>query len=757
MAAGLGLLQCLSLDAAEFWVSPSGSDTATGSPQQPLRTIRRAVATAHPGDTVYVWAGRYEENVAVPAEKSGTVEKWLTISAAPGDERQAVVGTEKPQVDAHGATSSAFALQGVKYVRLKGFKCVAPYRGRGSGIGAHQCEHIEIINCLVTGGGQGGVDANNCDFVTIDGVEACFNGGGTGWSSGISLFEPRGPENVIRNCICYGNYDQSSYRSDGNGIIVDNGYAKGGALLANNLCFMNGGKGICSTRSDHCTFINNTCVANCWQPNQQAMAHELSVRGRYNVVRNNLAVGGLPNAFGMMVLSSYSGPGGTVNIDLKSIVCDHNLFFNPKQPACVAITGDRLQKLTLEALRQAKPQWAAATLCLDPGFVDFENLDFRLRPDSPALRAGLTQPEAAFDLGGKPRAKSGACALGCYEGGFAPETGQRPQPGMEIGPGENPQAIEALLANRYELEWHGMLWGWGRLLPEELPLEVEVLGPSKADFLNLTGIFSLRELLQQITREHQVRLLIKQPVGTRELPTESRIISRRLAIRDGADAAEQALVRRALRACVWTREEDGRTSFAELLPALSAALGIKIESQPLIPPDRRFTMTTLNMRLSAFLTDLAERLDVRLTFSAWDPLGDPSKVQPVELDHPFGGNNGLVVLTVDQPDGRGHLNLFARVQPQSALCARLFADNSRFLSPAGIDDPGAGALYHRADTRLDRGSVVRLAVVGSGCALNIGGQWIVLNRLPANLSAGHFQLRKISDWVKVSKLRFVAL
>ena len=384
--------------AAEYWVSTAGDDASPGSRQQPFRSIQHGVRAMQPGDTLFVRAGRYEENVSITARESGTPGKWLTICAASGDERKVIVGTETPRVDAYGSMSSAFSLREVQYVRLRGCYCVAPYRGRGSAIGVGNSQYIEIINCVATGGGQGGVDANHCDHVRIDGVESFFNGGGTGWSSGISLLESKSKDNVVRNCVCYGNYDNSSYRSDGNGIIIDNGYSEGGALLANNLCYMNGGKGICSTRSDNCTFLNNTCVANCWQPNQQEKAHELSIRGANNVVRNNIAVSTLLNGVGMQALLSYSGPKGKVEIDPATIRCDHNLFFNPQHDGCVVVTGNRRRVLGLAELREEMPDWAGDSLHADPGFVDLQNLNFRLRPDSPALKAGVSISERTNGL-----------------------------------------------------------------------------------------------------------------------------------------------------------------------------------------------------------------------------------------------------------------------------------------------------------------------------------------------------------------------
>ena len=128
-------------------------------------------------------------------------------------------------------------------------------------------------------------------------------------------------------------------------------------------------------------------------------------------------------------------------------------------------------------------------------------------------------------------------------------------------------------------------------------------------------------------------------------------------------------------------------------------------------------------------------------------------MQAVRLGESFGNEDGIVELTVEKPDGRGRMDVFARVQPQACLCARIFDDNSRFISPAGIDDTGAGSMYHKAATRLDPGSRIRLAVIGGGCALNVGDEWVLLNRVPSNLSSGGFHVRVVSDWIKVGDVR----
>jgi hypothetical protein len=69
-------------------VSPSGSDTASGTEAAPLRTLARAVEAAPGGGTVVLRAGTYGEDVTIPRGKTLTVqsypaeEVWLDGSSA---------------------------------------------------------------------------------------------------------------------------------------------------------------------------------------------------------------------------------------------------------------------------------------------------------------------------------------------------------------------------------------------------------------------------------------------------------------------------------------------------------------------------------------------------------------------------------------------------------------------------------------------------------------------------------------------------
>jgi hypothetical protein len=77
----------------EYFVAPSGDDTATGSLQSPFRTIQRAADVMLPGDTCTVREGVYREWVSPPRGGSSE-ERRITYRAADG-ERVTVRGSER--------------------------------------------------------------------------------------------------------------------------------------------------------------------------------------------------------------------------------------------------------------------------------------------------------------------------------------------------------------------------------------------------------------------------------------------------------------------------------------------------------------------------------------------------------------------------------------------------------------------------------------------------------------------------------------
>jgi hypothetical protein len=96
----LFLLSCFLLSfpastlAAFYHISPNGSDTASGGPSDPWRTIRKGARTAVAGDVVIIHGGVYHETLA--PSNSGTEESArILFTGAPGEEAVLDGGTDR--------------------------------------------------------------------------------------------------------------------------------------------------------------------------------------------------------------------------------------------------------------------------------------------------------------------------------------------------------------------------------------------------------------------------------------------------------------------------------------------------------------------------------------------------------------------------------------------------------------------------------------------------------------------------------------
>ena len=102
---------------SNYYVSPTGSDTAGGFATAPWKTLQHAADSIAPGDTVDVRAGNY---AGFDLTTSGTTAAPITFQADPG----VVINTHNP------VTSDGINLEGASYVVVQGFKIVGmPHAG----------------------------------------------------------------------------------------------------------------------------------------------------------------------------------------------------------------------------------------------------------------------------------------------------------------------------------------------------------------------------------------------------------------------------------------------------------------------------------------------------------------------------------------------------------------------------------------------------------------------------------------------------
>jgi serralysin len=265
---------------ATYYVATNGTASGAGTSAAPLRTIAQAMAKAVAGDTVLVKDGTYSETTKpnMVELKAGVTLKSVNKLGAklrPPSYVYAIVNmADNTTIDGFDIGSDRPVVNGVKGDSL-----------HNHGIFSNGEHHLRILNNRLFGGRESGCGFMKVDLVTIDGNEA-FENAWWSWGSGISIYEPEAaPLNpgeaepefriVFRNNVSHHNTregvgDGSSF-TDGNGIIIDDFQHWQNEpkvvyphkwLVENNLCYLNGGKGIAAHWSNKGVMRRNTAVGN---------------------------------------------------------------------------------------------------------------------------------------------------------------------------------------------------------------------------------------------------------------------------------------------------------------------------------------------------------------------------------------------------------------------------------------------------------------------------------------------------------------
>lgn len=296
---------CSQTQAANFYIDANGSSSGAGTIADPLGFLPSylnsgSVPGVGPGDTVFVMPGTY----------GLTTDYWngcrIDISGTPGN--PIVV---KGLKDAAGnrpkiisASVSGLVVANAQYLVIEGFE-VEPaetnpnnltsdwFRARiGINISANSSmgnivNNITVRDCFVHDMPGTGIGSGGANYIRIENnlVEHCGYGSNSG-NSGISFYRPgnlsgtafsdhpayqiivkgnisRYNTNLV-GCTCF-----SNQLTDGNGIIFDSfedlSYT-GRSLIANNVCYGNGGKGISVFKSSNTDVAFNTCYDNAVTP-----------------------------------------------------------------------------------------------------------------------------------------------------------------------------------------------------------------------------------------------------------------------------------------------------------------------------------------------------------------------------------------------------------------------------------------------------------------------------------------------------------
>jgi hypothetical protein len=423
-AAGNSSLSSVSVTISQptssctLYASPTGSYSASGASPGSALSLEGANARAQPGYTICLVAGTYSRSTPWYINRSGSAGKYVVYRNYGGT----------VTLRATQSISTLVALtNGTHYVEINGLTVDAANKA-DSNVNCNTADHVRVIRNTLMNGGAGGFTTYKCDYMQVSWNWIYHAGYNAGWSGGISLNSDRwsdtasGFHNFVTHNIISGTYDNSSYKTDGNGIMIDQGGNVPPTLVANNLVYENYYRCVVSNVVQHVWVINNTCYKNAlrYNPPQDIAGEIVSFNSTDIHVINNIAYAWTPtrpyiqDSTSSVIYQHNAAYGGTTSSVPSSVLADPNQI-RIEDPLFLSL---------LFVDPTASGQWATATPPWQVG------TSFRVQSGSPVINQGIDPRTATgmtsaliaglnayltIDLGGAPRLQSGAYDLGAYE------------------------------------------------------------------------------------------------------------------------------------------------------------------------------------------------------------------------------------------------------------------------------------------------------------------------------------------------------
>jgi hypothetical protein len=321
--------------AAEWYVSPSGSDSAAGSSGAPFATLSKANSAAAAGDTIWVHGGTYYLTTQLVLSKSGTSDTSRTkIWAVAGE--TPVLDASK-YVTSNAAVDVPVVLVTGNWMHLRGLE-IGNAKVGASGDHSYSIlrtknasnNTFELLNLhngfgpgLFIDTGTGGNLILNCDSHDNYDVNGSQGDGQNGDGFGVH-YQKTGPSTIVRGCRAWNNSDDGydfisqevpvtiegcfatgmgrGSAGNGNGFKIGSSQTGIRHIVQNNVAWKNKDSGFYANHSTGGnTWYNNTSYMNGTQYNMLASSFDSSgnVTGtitltgtKVHIMRNNV---GFPN------------------------------------------------------------------------------------------------------------------------------------------------------------------------------------------------------------------------------------------------------------------------------------------------------------------------------------------------------------------------------------------------------------------------------------------------------------------------------
>jgi len=400
--------------AAQYYVSPTGSDTAAGTSAAPWKTLQRAANIVNPGDQVTVRAGNY---AGFNLTRSGTSTAPIQFVAEPN------VLINQPNTV---RTDHGINLENASYVVIDGFAVTGMTRAGVRSVGVNGttfASNVTIRNVRSYNNGYWGILTG---FVNDLLIENNTTYGSTN-EHGIYVSNS-GDRPIIRNNTSYNNrangiHMNGDHSLGGDGIIsgalvsgntiYNNGVGGGSGInmdgvqnsrIENNLLYDNHASGISLYKIDGGAGSSGNVVANntIIVADDSRWALNIQHGSTNNTIRNNILLNYDDQFRGAIDVSPDSLPG--LNSDYNAVI---SRFTTDDSDTILTLaqwqgTGNDLHSFVSNA----------ATLFVNPAANDY-----RLKSTSPAINAGTSNNAPAADIAGLPRAAGGLFDIGAFEFG----------------------------------------------------------------------------------------------------------------------------------------------------------------------------------------------------------------------------------------------------------------------------------------------------------------------------------------------------
>ncbi|MFP2907887.1 right-handed parallel beta-helix repeat-containing protein [Pyxidicoccus sp. 3LFB2] len=430
-----------------LWVAPSGSDSAAGTQNAPLRTVTKALELLRPGEAVYLKAGTYTERLKLE-EKGGSEASPLTLKAAPGATvTLRPTGSASALVDVRGAY---WRIQGLTLDLAGDDSFAVLFRGVGShhgvlrdstvkngtaGAGVNVCEKasdVVIENNVITNFVRGSSDSHGVIVqttsrnVVVRGNDIHHNSG-----DGVQCIGPEGGATVsgtpFDNLLVE---DNELHENRENGVDVKTCTRvtlRGNIIWGHKTSGSSRGEGVVVhlsakdvTLEDNVLYNNGRAIS---VGGVRVGAPPTNITIRRNLVRD--ALGGSEEGSGIRVDTSTNvkvqqntvwnvpGPclifghgdtGASASLDIRNNVfagCGITVRGGPGRSGAVVDANLYFRTggagiFRLDGVELGLADWKAdsgldrRSLEKSPAFQNIDTGDFRLGASSPALNAGLT-------------------------------------------------------------------------------------------------------------------------------------------------------------------------------------------------------------------------------------------------------------------------------------------------------------------------------------------------------------------------------